>query len=178
MSVAPPCQLPPHWSRKGYRLRAERDVDDAFLCALYASTRTDELASAIGWSTARKADFLAAQFAAQRRHFRTRIAGCGFWVIERGSDPLGRLYLQESADRVLVVDIAMLPAERGYGLGSALLAAVIAAADDSAKPVCLSVEPTNRAVRLYRRFGFEVIGADGGRYRMERRVRAVAGVLS
>ncbi|UZK69004.1 GNAT family N-acetyltransferase [Sphingomonas sp. S1-29] len=178
MPIAPACRLPPPWTHKGYRLRAECDADEAFLRALYASTRTDELAAAIGWSEARKAAFLAGQFAAQRLHFRTRIAGCGFWVIERGGDPVGRLYLQDTADRILLVDVALLPAERGNGLGSALLAAVLAGADAAAKPVCLAVEPASAAIRLYRRLGFEVIGAEGGRYRMARPVRAAAQALS
>ena len=52
--------------------------------------------------------------------------------------------------------IGVRPAWRGRGVGTSLLAALLAAADDHGLArVSLSVEPDNPARRLYERFGFE-----------------------
>ena len=74
--------------------------------------------------------------------------------------PVGRLYVDVDDERVLIVDIALLPEHRGRGIGSALLAGVLAEADRRRLPTRLHVEPDNRAQRLYRRLGFGV--ADPG----------------
>ncbi|UUL82457.1 GNAT family N-acetyltransferase [Sphingomonas qomolangmaensis] len=170
--------MPARWTQQGYRWREECDADAPFLRTLYESTRADELARVIGWSDVQKAAFVTQQFAAQRQHFRTRIAGCRFWIIERDRSPVGRLYLQDAPDRLQIVDLALLPAERGKGLGTAILAGLLASADGAAKPVGLSVEQASAALRLYRRLGFVVTQTDGIRYRMVRPARAAAGALS
>jgi len=68
----------------------------------------------------------------------------------------------------LNIFIALLPAWQGKGLGSTLLAAVLALADGQHTRCALSVEPFNPARRLYARLGFEVVGEQGLYLQMQR----------
>ena len=75
------------------------------------------------------------------------------------------------------IDIALLPAFRGRGIGSALITGLFAEADGALLPVRIHVEHANPAQRLYQRLGFAFAGEAGGVYRlMERPPRASARV--
>jgi ribosomal protein S18 acetylase RimI-like enzyme len=57
------------------------------------------------------------------------------------------------------LSIAVLPAYRGKGVGTQLMAALIERVKDA--PISLSADPQNRAVALYERFGFQAVGNSG-----------------
>ena len=139
-------------------LRPETAADEAFLRELYASTRADELDQISHWSEAQRADFLNMQFDAQRAHYREHFPAARFDVIEIEGRVAGRLYLALGEEGVNLMDIALLPEHRGSGIGGALTRAVQSFASDRGLAVVLHVEENNRAMRLYRRLGFEVIG--------------------
>lgn len=147
-------ELPPTLMKGGFSLRPEVEGDDPFLLELYESTRAAELAMIADWTAEQKRMFVAQQFNAQRLHYRTRLANCLFSVIEHKNEPVGRLYTQETASQLRIIDIALVPALRGQGLGTAILEHLLAEADAAALPVGLFVEPYNPASRLYRRLGF------------------------
>jgi ribosomal protein S18 acetylase RimI-like enzyme len=156
MQAPPAFFLPAALLSQGFRLRPEGEADIPFLQRLYASTREEELAI-VPWSAEQKAAFLAGQFQAQRHHYRTYIPDCAFDVIERDGEPVGRLYLEERQTQLHIVDIALMPAWRGQGLGSAIMQALQAAAAAQGKGVGIFVEKFNPALRLYRRLGFAEI---------------------
>jgi ribosomal protein S18 acetylase RimI-like enzyme len=145
----------------GLTFRPMTDADLPFLSALYASTRTEELA-VVDWSAAQKAAFLQQQFDAQHAHYRQHYGGTtDFLVIERGGAPAGRLYLARWSAEHRIVDIALMPAHRRQGLGGALLLDLLAEAAAVAKPVTIHVEKFNPAMALYRRLGFVAAGEQG-----------------
>lgn len=153
---------------EGWWLRDEDagDGDLAFLSRLYASTRQEELA-AVPWSDADKARFLDEQFRLQRQHYRLHYAEAGFWVIERGDLPCGRVYVFASPSEYRLMDIALLPEQRSQGIGAALVNALLALATTDHRAVTLHVEPNNPANRLYQRLGFDFV-EDRGAYRFLR----------
>jgi ribosomal protein S18 acetylase RimI-like enzyme len=160
-------ELPAALSRDGFALRPETEGDIPFLVELYASTREAELAP-VPWTLEQKRAFLLQQFDAQRRDYRARLLGCVFGIIERGGEPIGRLYLDARGRALHVVDIALAPQWRGRGVGGAILEAVIASARADGLAVGIFVEKYNPALSLYRRLGF-VETADHGVYlEMER----------
>ena len=57
------------------------------------------------------------------------------------------------------LSLAVLPGYRGQGIGSQLLAGLLEIARPRYAGICLSVDADNPAVRLYRRFGFEIARA-------------------
>ena len=155
-------ELPAALRAQGYALRPETEDDIPFLMQLYASTRADELAS-IPWSAEQKQAFLASQFQAQRRHFRTQFTDCAFNILAHAGAPIGRLYLDVRPARLHIIDIALLPEWRGQGLGTAILEALMTAARASGRGVGIFVEKFNPALRLYRRLNFTDV-ADHGVY--------------
>ena len=152
--------------RLGLSVRPMTDEDLPFIAALYASTRTQELA-ATGWPEAMQQAFLTQQHQAQDRHYRTVWPDAERLIVELGNVPVGRLYLGWSDDRVRVIDISLLPEARRRGSGSALLRDLQRQARAAGLAVALSVVPGNPALRLYERLGFvAVAGLDPSRQEM------------
>lgn len=149
-------------ARFGLTLRPAADTDDAFIAALYASTRADEMAQT-GWPPAQRAAFLLHQHRAQHAYYQAHYARADWLVIERDGERIGRLYLAEWSDDVRIIDISLVRAARGHGIGAALLTDVCAWAAAKGKPVSIHVEKNNPARRLYGRLGFVVV-ADKGVY--------------
>ena len=148
-------------------LRPISPSDEEFLCGLYASTREEEL-EAVPWDAAQKAAFLQMQFAAQSHHYHTHYPDSDFQIILADGAAVGRLYLHRGPTEFRIVDIALLPEWRGQGIGSALMASVLAEADALGRSVTLYVEGYNRASRLYERLGFVQGSLEGVYYFMER----------
>ena len=144
----------------GAALREERDEDLPFLRDLYASTRAEELAP-VPWPEAQKRAFLEHQFALQREQYRQHYDGAEWLVLESDGTPIGRLYLRRGRDEVRLMDIALVPAARGAGIGTRVTQRVLDWADALGLPVTLHVEPFNPAYRMYRRFGFAYVRSTG-----------------
>src|SRR3989441_496497 len=114
------------WRRDGaISLRPARAEDEAFLYAVYAATRADELAL-LTWDQAQKDAFLTMQFTAQHRHYHTYYAGADFQLVLLNGRPVGRLYVARQADDILLIDIALLPDYRNTGIGTFLLTDLLA----------------------------------------------------
>ena len=161
--AAPPdFAMPAALVSQGFALRPETDDDIAFLTALFASTREEELAL-VPWSAEQKQAFLSGQFKAQRHHYRTYNTDCAFSLVTHRGQPIGRLYLECGRRRIHVVDIALMPSWRAQGIGTAILSALQDLGRTSHRPVGIMVEKFNPAMRLYRRLGFTDI-ADHGVY--------------
>lgn len=138
------------------------DADRPFVATLYASTRADEIAG-FGWPPELARAFLDQQHRAQEQHYRAVYLGADWLIVEREGLPIGRLYVEERARSLHLIDISLLPERRGSGAGSALLADLVAQADSLGKPASLQVEKVNPARRLYERLGFRTT-ADNGLY--------------
>ncbi|MGW5237397.1 GNAT family N-acetyltransferase [Monashia sp. NPDC004114] len=129
--------------------------DREFLYRVYASTRTDELAT-VPWTDVQKDTFLRAQFDAQDRWYHENYTRTTYELIVLNGEPAGRLYVRRGETDIRIVDIALLPEHRGFGVGTWLLEALLAEADAGGKSVTIHVERTNPALRLYQRLGFAV----------------------
>lgn len=136
--------------------RPEQPADAPFMEHLYASTRIEEL-EGLDWPPARKEAFLSQQFEAQTRYYRQQFASAEFKVILGDGKPIGRLYLDRRPHEYRIVDIALLPEHRGKGIGTRLMADILAEASHAGKPVTIHVERFNPAQRLYARLGFRQI---------------------
>ena len=148
-------------------LRPVAAGDRAFLCRVYASTRTEELA-VVPWDDAQKEAFLRAQFDAQDRWYRANYTRASYEVILVDGERAGRLYVHRGRDDIRIIDITLVPAFRRRGIGTGLLRALIAEAEESGRKLSIHVELNNPARTVYERLGFRPAGEHGVYTRMER----------
>ncbi|HYM59686.1 MAG TPA: GNAT family N-acetyltransferase [Thermoanaerobaculia bacterium] len=147
-------------------LRTEVAEDHEFLAELYAGTREEELRP-VPWSDEEKKAFLRSQFEAQTLHYKEHYHAAEFWIIEKGGEAIGRLYLHHQRTDTRIVDIALVAQHRGSGIGGMLLGRVLGEAAAAGRSVSIHVEAYNPALRLYERLGFRQIGMHGVYYLME-----------
>ena len=159
----------PGWTRAaeaglGFRRMAETDLQ--FLARVYAATRTEELA-ATALTEQEKAAFLQSQFRAQHTHYQKYYPDADWLIVTYGGEDIGRLYIERWPTQHRIIDIALLPEQRGKGFGEALLRDLMDDATAVGKDVSIHVEKHNPAMRLYRRLGF-VTEEDKGVYDLMR----------
>ncbi|MGZ8812094.1 MAG: GNAT family N-acetyltransferase [Thermoanaerobaculia bacterium] len=152
--------------RASISFRPQTPEDSAFLVALYASTRAEEM-KLVPWTPEQKDAFLRMQFDAQTAHYENYYSSCAFLVIEREGSPIGRLYIDRREDEIHIIDIALLPDRRGAGIGTMLLREILHEAAETSKPVTIHVEHFNPARHLYDRLGFRHIDTNGVYHLME-----------
>jgi ribosomal protein S18 acetylase RimI-like enzyme len=159
---ASPTIAPP----QGVRLRDARADDDHWLANLFADVRRPEFAL-LGWSDAALTGFLATQFDAQQRAYRAahpaarlQIIECDVALAAAGDARIGRWWVDHTGKAIEVLDIGLLAAWRGRGIGGWCLTTLLAQAAEQGLSVDLRVIETNPARRLYQRLGFEVIGSE------------------
>jgi ribosomal protein S18 acetylase RimI-like enzyme len=151
-------------------LRPARPEDEAFLLAVYASTREEELA-VVPWDAATKDAFLHMQFAAQNGYYRQQFPDATFDVVTVDGVPAGRLYVDWRDTEIRIIDIALLPEHRGRGIGTALLTSILDEAERTGKTVSIHVERENPARRLYERLGFVEVAQQGVHLLLTRQVK-------
>lgn len=144
---------------RGVGLRDEATDDAPFLEAMYLSIRRGEF-SALGWPEAALEAFLRDQFRLQTLHYRRHYKPAEFLIIEQAGLAIGRLYLHAGDEDIRIIDISLIEAARGAGLGGALIRSVMDEAAVSGRRVSLHVDAGNPARRLYERLGFQATGAD------------------
>jgi ribosomal protein S18 acetylase RimI-like enzyme len=130
--------------------------DAAFLLKVYGSTRAEELA-AVPWTEAQREAFLGMQLQAQHHHYRQKYPAAEYLIILDDDRAVGRLYIARLAEQVRIMDITLLPEERGRGLGTSILRDLMAEAAAAGKPLRIYVESFNRSLGLFKRLGFSQI---------------------
>ena len=143
----------PTSTSESVRLRIATSQDIAFLQDVYASTRAEELAQ-VPWTDAQKKAFTDQQFTAQDIHYRRHYPTAKFQIIEKDGRGAGRLYVDHWAHEIRIMDIALLPAYRRKGIGTALIRELQETARSDSKSLSIHVEKFNPALRLYERLGF------------------------
>jgi len=167
MAYTPLPWLPKELTEQGITLRPRRDDDGVFLRDLYIAMRWRELAQT-GWPDETKAAFLMQQFDLQTRHYDAHYPGAAWTIIEQDGKPIGRLYLQRSGNDLRLIDIVLLEACRGQGLGTRLIEAVQQEAKElGTVSLSLHVEQGSAALPLYQRLGFAITEDCGVHYRMD-----------
>lgn len=150
----------------GTTFRPITDDDDGLLRRIYASTRADEMAM-VPWSEAEKVAFVNGQFEAQHKYYQKVFPDAEFSIVEKGGEPIGRLYIDRRKDEHRLIDIALLPEHRGKGIGASLMRGVLDEARQAGKRIRIHVEQNNPAMHLYRRLGFEKVEDQGVYFLME-----------
>jgi len=142
-------------------LRPVTGGDRAFLVSVYASTREDELAQT-DWPPEVRHAFVLQQFEAQDRYYReSTYPDADYRVIRFRDEDAGRLYVDRSVGEARIIDIAILPAFRGNGIGTSILRALQDECRTVGRSLTIHVERMNRALGLYERLGFRLVEDKG-----------------
>ena len=144
---------------RALRLRSATSGDEPFLLTLFASTRTLELAL-MNWDEKQKETFIAMQFKAQNSQYVMTYPDAENSIIMWNEHPVGRLLLNRGELEFTLVDITLLPAYRGSGIGSVVIQDIVKEAAAAGKSIRLHVLSSNAAKRLYERLGFSRTGGD------------------
>jgi len=108
------------------------------------------------------------QYDARRSSYKRQFSSSEQLLILVDEKPAGALQVLRDVHEIRLIDIALLPEFRGWGIGTQFLCAFIEEAAAAGKPLRVSVATTNvDAIRLYGRLGFRVIGEDGLYLQME-----------
>ena len=149
------------------RLRQVEEKDTTFIEAVYGSTRADEL-NLTKWPEQQKRAFIIMQSMAQLTEYKKNYPGAIYQIIIYKKKSAGRFYTWETDNEIRLIDITLLPAFRGKGIGTHLLQELIKKSNAVQKKLSLHVEPGNPALKLYQRLGFSYIKNNGRHYYMER----------
>jgi ribosomal protein S18 acetylase RimI-like enzyme len=147
-------------------LRPVNDNDEGFLLQIYASTREEEVA-AWGWPASQRDAFLQMQFRAQQNSYRAAYPAADYSLILADGVTVGRLIVSRQPEQILLVDISILPDYRNRGIGTKLIGDLSREAEAADGSLALQVTQSNRAISLYQRLGFKVVGANEMYRRME-----------
>jgi RimJ/RimL family protein N-acetyltransferase len=141
-------------------LRDVADTDEPLLLDLFDSARNTEL-SLMNLTSEQRRAFVKMQSRAQHFHYRERFPDAEFKVILRDDEPVGRLYIYRGKDQIRILDINLLPAHRGAGIGTPLIQGSLDEGASTGRTVRVYVETYSPSRRLFERLGFSAVEDDG-----------------
>ena len=154
-------------------LRPEREDDRDFRYRLFCDSRQPEFALVLPPPIYQQV--MAHQFEAQTVSYRNDFPQARFDIVELDGMPIGRTVIDRSETKFHIVDQAIVPHQRGRGIGTAIMRAVMDDATAAGLPVQLEVDSENDpSYRLYKRLGFMPIEAAPFYLRLEWRPTAAA----
>jgi RimJ/RimL family protein N-acetyltransferase len=138
-------------------LRPEREQDTAFLADLFRGTAGRDLAR-MPVDDAMKDALLRMQFASQRASYRAQYPMARFDIIEQGGQAIGRIVIDPGTEAGCIVDVALIPAQRNRGLGTAILTGVVEHFAQCERRVrCQVLAGNEPSLRMFRRVGFRPV---------------------
>jgi ribosomal protein S18 acetylase RimI-like enzyme len=143
-----------------YGLRPAVPADGPLLLQIFLEDRRAEFAP-LGWPPAALDAFLATQFDLRERHYLAAYAEAARSVVTYRGRDVGTLLVARAPGGLHVVNVALLAAERGLGIGTAVLRDLQREASKGGMSLTLTVREGNPARRLYERLGFGYVRTDG-----------------
>jgi ribosomal protein S18 acetylase RimI-like enzyme len=145
------------------RLRPASSADEPFIRHLFGEVCKGQFA-ATGLSGPVLDQIIAQQFRSQTAGYAAQFPDAISLIVTRDTTAVGRLLIHCAGERWHVIDIVLLPADCGRGLGSAIFDALEASARARGiGALTLTVLASNLAAhRFYLRRGFADVGSAGG----------------
>jgi len=151
-------------TRLAISLRPASEDDLDFLFALHRASMRGYVDAVWGWDDEFQSVF-----------FRKRIDPDRLRIIEVDGQAVGVVGFHDDGERLDIGPFEVDPAIQGRGVGSAALGEMLAIADEAGIPATLQVLKVNsRALRLYERVGFEIVGETDTHHLMRRPIKGSA----
>ena len=157
-------------SNPALRLRPAGAADEAFIRHLFEEVRRGQFA-ATGLSGPIIDQIIAQQFRSQVAGYAAQFPDAISLIVTHDFTAVGRLLLHCTGERWHVIDVALLPADCGRGLGSELFDGLEASGRErGVAALTLTVLVSNVAAhRFYQRRGFaEIASTDGAHIAMKK----------
>lgn len=154
-------------SRISVDLVPVRSEDREFLLTVYEAAREIEL-SIMPWNAEQKRVFAANQFAAQLDYYTKEFPGAkhDLIIMSITGQRVGRVYVDRTSERIIILDITVLPEFRRRGIGSTIVDDLIDEAARSEKSVQVYVESFNPSLSFFQSRGFVIEHNDGVKLRL------------
>jgi ribosomal protein S18 acetylase RimI-like enzyme len=137
-------------------LRPAANDDLDFCFQLYIESRKGEV-EAFGWGQDEALAFFRMQFDARERAYRFQFPDIVDEIVLLEGTPVGRIITSSEEDLLLLVDIAILGAHRGAGIGTYVVRGLQSKVSMEAKGVLLRVDKGNTpAIGFYKELGFVI----------------------
>lgn len=141
-------------------LRKAKKRDHAFMQQLFNSTR--EHLRLLPLPGLPIETLFEQQYQLQQTYYAGQWPNARTLIIQQSDRAIGKIMLDENKTTLHIIDIALEPAMRGKGYGTAILHALQTAAEKRGLSIRLSVDRQNLpAKKLYYRLGFQVTGVSG-----------------
>ncbi|MDP0491845.1 MAG: GNAT family N-acetyltransferase [Verrucomicrobiota bacterium JB023] len=138
-------------------LRPQEEDDRVFLEELVIALREDEPGFRHLLPSERNR-LLAEQCRLQLAHYQRHFPQAFFLLIIAEGERIGRIYLDHQPDHMRVVELSLLPAYQGHGIGRRFMETFQAEASRCQIPIRLSVAFGNSAFQFYEKLGFRKSG--------------------
>jgi ribosomal protein S18 acetylase RimI-like enzyme len=145
--------------------RPMNDDDSMLLFELYASKRADEL-SRSGWATPQQRSFFRMQAQNQERYFLRHYDHLDRRTICINGFSAGRLLVDRPSQAIVIVDLALLPAFRGRGVGSMLIRSLLDEAAEGGLVVHMELPKNSDALETCEHLGFRQTEDLGDRWHL------------
>ena len=141
------------------RLRLCRASDDSLLYDIFCTTWQSEVAALPNQNLAQHV--LRIQHIAQERRFATSYPGCQRYLVVEDGEPAGRLYVDQTASEIQIIDLTLLSAYRSRGIGTALMADLFELATRERRVITLRVgRRLRRVTEFCLGLGFDLVAVD------------------
>lgn len=146
---------------QGHGLRPAADADEDLVFTVFCTLWEREAAAMP--NPALVQHFLRIQYATQADRLEGRFPGLSRWVVTvpRGGKPAGVLLLHRAPEVLTLVDLTLLPAFRGSGIGTDVLLDLMAEARETGRLLSVRVDRrSERAGAICQRLGCRLVGVD------------------
>jgi GNAT superfamily N-acetyltransferase len=142
-----------------FELRPATSADEDFLFALFLSSRELELPML---PEPQRQTLMRMQFRGQQLTYAQRYSPAEHNIVVIGGCEAGRVWVAETANGLLIVDIALLPQFRNHGIGTGFYNGMIERAREAGKPLWATVSTANAgSLRFHERLGFQRESSNG-----------------
>lgn len=140
----------------GLTLRPIVIEDEAFLLTLFALCRPD-LEYILNLNSEVKDILIRQQYEFRTTELHRQYPNADMLIVMGDNEPIGKLFVERGKANLHILELGLLPAFRGKGIGSRLMQGILDEAREGNKTVSLHVDWYNLAAKeLYHRLGFHV----------------------
>ncbi|CAN5202658.1 MAG: GNAT family N-acetyltransferase [Nocardioides sp.] len=146
------------------RLRPAVAADVVFLRALTRESLVEQHPEASG-------AYIDLQVRAREFDFDERWPTAVWEVIEECGEPIGRMLVERKRGAIHLIEVVLRRGRRGVGIGSEVLATMIAQSDSEGHDLVLVVDEGSKALRFHQQLGFDEVQTSCGAMLIRRRSR-------